>query len=149
MPPLKWQSSSASQVTGMNLLFSAVVPEDLANHFTSLGQSRFFSPDITFWNVTQLTQYQDQLIPMTDLGVHEENYADYWKSIGTVNGMWLGLPVKADPKTLIWYSPANFSAGGFSIPTTWADFKALLDNMKNKDNLIVAFSFSICIYLFR
>ncbi len=62
-------------------------------------------PDITFWNVTQLTQYQDLLVPMTDLGVHGENYADYWKTIGTVNGAWLGLPVKADPKTLVWYNP--------------------------------------------
>ena len=86
-------------------------------------------PDITFWNVTQLTQYQDQLIPMTDLGVHEENYADYWKSIGTVNGMWLGLPVKADPKTLIWYSPANFAAAGYAVPTTWDELDALVEQM--------------------
>ena len=86
-------------------------------------------PDITFWNVTQLTQYQDQLIPMTDLGVHEENYADYWKSIGTVNGMWLGLPVKADPKTLIWYSPANFTAAGYEVPTTWDELDALVEQM--------------------
>ncbi len=79
-------------------------------------------PDITFWNVTQLTQYQDLLVPMTDLGVHGENYADYWKTIGTVNGAWLGLPVKADPKTLVWYSPANFTAAGYAVPppgTNW------------------------------
>ena len=86
-------------------------------------------PDITFWNVTQLTQYQDSLIPMTDLGVHEENYADYWKSIGTVDGVWLGLPVKADPKTLVWYSPAEFSAAGYDVPTTWDELDALVEQM--------------------
>ncbi len=86
-------------------------------------------PDIAFWNVTQLAQYQDLLIPMTDLGVHEENYADFWKSIGTVDGLWLGLPVKADPKTLIWYSPANFAASGYEVPTTWAELDALVEQM--------------------
>ncbi len=86
-------------------------------------------PDITFWNVTQLTQYQDKLFAMTDLGVNADNYADYWKSIGTVNSKWLGLPVKADPKTLIWYNPANFTADGYSVPTTWDELDALVEKM--------------------
>ena len=86
-------------------------------------------PDITFWNVTQLTQYKDLLVPMTDLGVHGENYADYWKTIGTVDGAWLGLPVKADPKTLVWYSPANFTAAGYEVPTTWDELDALVEQM--------------------
>jgi alpha-glucoside transport system substrate-binding protein len=86
-------------------------------------------PDITFWNVTQLSQYEAQLVPMTDLGVHEENYPDFWKEIGTVNGKWLGLPVKADPKTLIWYSPTNFEEAGYSIPTTWDELDALVEQM--------------------
>ncbi|MHB8136673.1 MAG: ABC transporter substrate-binding protein, partial [Anaerolineaceae bacterium] len=86
-------------------------------------------PDITFWNVTQLTQYETNLVAMTDLGVNGDNYADYWKSIGTVNGKWLGLPVKADPKTLIWYSPANFTADGYTIPTTWDELDSLVEKM--------------------
>jgi len=86
-------------------------------------------PDIAFWNVTQLEQYQDFLVPMTDLGVHAENYADYWQEIGTVNGEWLGLPVKADPKTLIWYSPINFEAYGYTVPETWAELDALVEQM--------------------
>ncbi len=86
-------------------------------------------PDITFWNVTQLTQYKDKLFAMTDLGVNADNYADYWKTIGTVDGKWLGLPVKADPKTLIWYSPANFEADGYTVPATWDDLDALVEKM--------------------
>jgi len=92
-------------------------------------------PDIAFWNVTQLTQYEDQLVAMTDLGVHAENYADYWKNIGTINGKWLGLPVKADPKTLIWYSPANFEAAGYSVPTTWDALDALVEQMVADGNV--------------
>ncbi len=92
-------------------------------------------PDIAFWNVTQLTQYKDQLKPMTDLGVNADNYADYWKSIGTVDGKWLGLPVKADPKTLIWYSPTNFQAYGYEVPQTWDDLTALVDKMAADGNV--------------
>lgn len=86
-------------------------------------------PDIAFWNVTQLSQYQDKLKAMTDLGVNAANYADYWKNIGTVNGKWLGLPVKADPKTLIWYSPTNFKALGYQPPKTWDELDALVEKM--------------------
>jgi alpha-glucoside transport system substrate-binding protein len=86
-------------------------------------------PDIAFWNVPQLTQYKDKLVPVTDLGVNAANYADYWQKIGTVDGKWLGLPVKADIKTIIWYSPANFKAGGYEAPKTWAELDALVEKM--------------------
>ena len=92
-------------------------------------------PDIAFWNVTQLAQYQDQLVAMTDLGVNASSYADFWKEIGTVNGRWLGLPVKADPKTLIWYSPVNFEAFGYSVPTTWDELNALVEQMVADGNV--------------
>lgn len=86
-------------------------------------------PDIAFWNVTQLVQYADILVAMPDLGVHDENYADFWSSLGTVDGRWLGLPVKADPKTLIWYSPKNFDEMGYTVPTTWDELDALVEQM--------------------
>ena len=92
-------------------------------------------PDIAFWQVTQLKQYQDLLKPLDTLGVHAENYADYWKSIGTVNGKWLGLPVKADIKTIIWYSPVNFEAFGYKVPTTWDDLNALVEKMVADGNV--------------
>lgn len=92
-------------------------------------------PDITFWNVTQLTQYKDLLKPMTDLGVHPENYADYWKNIGTVDGQWLGLPVKADPKTLIWYNPKVFAEKGYTVPSTWEELEALVEKMVADGNV--------------
>ncbi|KUK73787.1 MAG: hypothetical protein XD91_0367, partial [Clostridiales bacterium 38_11] len=34
-------------------------------------------PDVAFWNVAQLEQYKDVLIPMDTLGAHGENYADF------------------------------------------------------------------------
>lgn len=86
-------------------------------------------PDIAFWNVAQLVQYEDTLKPMDTLGAHGENYADFFKEPGTVNGKWLGLPVKADIKTIIWYSPAVFEAKGFTVPTTWDELDTLVEQM--------------------
>jgi len=92
-------------------------------------------PDIAFFNVVQLTQYQDKLIPMTDLGANDANYAEFWRNIGTVNGKWLGLPVKADIKTIIWYSPVNFEAFGYQVPTTWDELDALVEKMVADGNV--------------
>ena len=86
-------------------------------------------PDIAFWNVAQLVQYEDQLKAMDELGAHGENYADFFKTPGTVNGKWLGLPVKADIKTIIWYSPAVFEAKSYTVPTTWAELDTLVEEM--------------------
>ena len=86
-------------------------------------------PDVSFWNVAQLVQYEDILKPMDMLGVNAENYAAFFKDPGTVNGKWLGLPVKADIKTIIWYSPAVFTAKGYVVPTTWDELDALVEQM--------------------
>lgn len=86
-------------------------------------------PDLAFWQTPQLIQYKDQLIPMTDLGINEANYAENWRALGTVDGKWLGLPAKADIKTLIWYSPKQFKDAGYSVPTTWEELDALVEKM--------------------
>lgn len=86
-------------------------------------------PDIAFWNVTQLTQYQNQLIAMDQLGANRSNYAPFFVDPGTIGGKWVGLPVKADIKTIIWYSPAVFEAKGYTVPTTWEELDALVEKM--------------------
>ncbi len=87
-------------------------------------------PDVAFWQVTQLVQYQDKLKTMDSLGAHRENYSDFFLAPMTVNGKWLGLPIKADIKSIIWYSPAVFQAKGYTVPTTWAELDALVEKMK-------------------
>lgn len=86
-------------------------------------------PDIAFWNVTQLNQYKDKLIPMDTLGADKSNYAEFFSGPGTIDGKWLGLPVKADIKTIIWYSPVVFQAKGYTVPTTWDELNALVEKM--------------------
>ncbi len=86
-------------------------------------------PDVTFWQVTQLVQYQDQLKTMDSLGADRGNYSDFFLEPMTVGGQWLGLPVKADIKSIIWYSPVVFQAKGYEVPTTWAELDALVEEM--------------------
>ena len=87
-------------------------------------------PDIAFWGTTQLSLYKDKLVAIDQAGGNPANYADFWKTMGSVDGKWLGLPVKADIKTIIWYSPVAFKAGGYEVPTTWAQLDALVEKMK-------------------
>ncbi|MGV8025108.1 MAG: ABC transporter substrate-binding protein [Anaerolineaceae bacterium] len=87
-------------------------------------------PDIAIVSVAaQIEQYKDILIPMDTLGATGENYASFFKDPNTIDGVWLGLPVKADIKTIIWYSPAAFAAKGYTVPTTWAELDALVETM--------------------
>jgi len=86
-------------------------------------------PDVAFWQVSQLVQYQDSLIPMDTLGADAANYSDFFIAPMTIDGQWLGLPIKADVKSIIWYNPANFEALGYEVPTTWEELDALVEQM--------------------
>jgi alpha-glucoside transport system substrate-binding protein len=92
-------------------------------------------PDIAFWNIVQVEQYQDSIVPVTELGVNAANYPQFWQDLGSVGNEWLALPVKADIKTIIWYSPINFEAFGYEVPQTWAELEALVDQMVDDGNI--------------
>ena len=92
-------------------------------------------PDIAFWNVTQLTQYKDLLKPMDSLGASKDAYIPGAIDPGVIDGNWLGLPVKSDIKTIIWYSPVNFEAAGYTVPTTWDELDALVEKMVADGNV--------------
>ncbi len=92
-------------------------------------------PDVAFWQVAQLVQYQDKLQSMDDLGADASSYGDFFLDPVTVDGRWLGLPIKADVKSIIWYSPANFDALGYTVPTTWDELDALVEQMAADGNV--------------
>jgi alpha-glucoside transport system substrate-binding protein len=92
-------------------------------------------PDVAFWQVAQLVQYQDQLQPMDALGADRASYGEFFLDPMTVDGQWLGLPIKADVKSIIWYSPANFDALGYTVPTTWDELDALVEQMVADGNV--------------
>ena len=93
-------------------------------------------PDVAFWStIAPLTLYTDQLKDLDDLGADPTNYAPYWQNMGSVGGRWLGVPVKADIKTIIWYSPTSFDLFGYTVPTTWAELEALVEQMVADGNV--------------
>ena len=92
-------------------------------------------PDVAFWQITSAIAYQNQLVALDTIGGHKENYAQFFIDQGTLGGKWLGLPVKLDRKTMVWYSPAVFQAKGYTVPTTWDQFSALADKMVADGNV--------------
>ncbi|MCL4257476.1 MAG: hypothetical protein KJZ53_02980, partial [Anaerolineales bacterium] len=71
--------------------------------------------DLVFWpTVGPIGSYGDQLVALDSLGADAGNYAPAW--MATSGGSWLGVAVKADPKSIVWYSPVNFDAFGYSVP---------------------------------
>src|SRR5919109_33760 len=92
-------------------------------------------PDVAFWQVAQLVQYQDQLQELDALGANRESYSEFFLDPVTIDGTWLGLPIKADVKSIIWYSPASFEALGYEVPTTWEELDALVEQMVADDQV--------------
>lgn len=92
-------------------------------------------PDVAFWTLAAAIRYQDSLFAMDELGAVADNYADFFRDTGTINGKWVALPVKADIKTIIWYSPVVFDAYGYTVPTTWEELVTLADTMAADGNV--------------
>jgi alpha-glucoside transport system substrate-binding protein len=80
-------------------------------------------------NPGSLQVYAENLVPLEELGVNADNYLQSWKDLGSVDGTWVGLPVKTDIKSIVWYSPIAFEAAGYEVPTTWDEMVALMDQM--------------------
>ncbi|RME90394.1 MAG: hypothetical protein D6770_02550 [Anaerolineae bacterium] len=93
-------------------------------------------PDLLFWPTTApLTLYTDKLVPLDTLGANADNYASFWIDLGSVDGKWLAVPVKADIKSIIWYSPVQFEAFGYEVPTTFEELDALVEKMVADGNV--------------
>ncbi len=44
-----------------------------------------------------------------------------------------GVPMRLSVKSLVWYNPATFEAGGYEVPETWDEMMALTDQMASDD----------------
>lgn len=74
---------------------------------------------------------QGFILPLPDdvVEVLEANWDPAWVSFGNVDGTQYGVMNKSDIKSLVWYNVAEFEAGGYEVPQTWDDLKALTDQM--------------------
>ncbi len=57
------------------------------------------------------------------------DYAAGWDVLGSLDGKAYAIPESANVKSLVWYSPADFKAKGYTIPTTIDELKALSDKI--------------------
>lgn len=93
-------------------------------------------PDVLFWPSTSITSlYGDQMQDLAALGADTANYASFWVTDGSMNGKLVTLPAKADIKTIIWYSPAQFDAFGYTVPTTFDELNTLVEKMVADGNV--------------
>lgn len=74
----------------------------------------------------------DKITPVPDNIVTEgkDNFITGLLDLVTVEGKTLGIPIKADLKSLVWYSPKVFKEKGYEIPTTFDALIALQNKMK-------------------
>ena len=93
------------------------------------------SPDIAVLpNLALMQQLAEdgKLVPLNsvlDMNQVNTDYAPAWTNLGSYNGKLYGIFYKASNKATVWYSPAAFAAGGYTVPRTWDDMTRLADTM--------------------
>jgi alpha-glucoside transport system substrate-binding protein len=69
-------------------------------------------------------------VPKSVLDAHQDQFNEYVWGLVTVDDKILGIPNKADVKSVVWYSPKTFKAKGYTVPETWDEMIALQNKMK-------------------
>ncbi len=71
------------------------------------------------------------LVPLPDdIVAHVKNdYIAGWDTFSTVDGQVYGVPGRSNVKSMVWYSPQMFADGGYEIPQSLDDLKALSDQI--------------------
>jgi ABC-type glycerol-3-phosphate transport system substrate-binding protein len=67
---------------------------------------------------------KDDILPSSLL---EANYGPAWIDLGTVDGKFYGLIVKANSKSTFWYKPTSFTKLAVKTPDTWTDLLKIVD----------------------
>jgi len=59
----------------------------------------------------------------------DQYFPETYASAGSVDGTLYAAPLGANVKSFVWYSPAAFTAKGYTVPTTWDEMIALSDRI--------------------
>ena len=92
-------------------------------------------PDVSFFpGPGKLQELADSgsVLPLPDhvIATVDEFWAESYQMVGrSRDGVQYGVPVNSDLKSLVWYQPTRFAAGGYEVPVTFADFVELVDRM--------------------
>ncbi len=71
--------------------------------------------------------------PLSDqaLAAVQQNYAQDWVDLGTVDGTTYGVWFKASNKSTVWYNADIYNEAGATTPTDWNDFLAQLQTVSD------------------
>ena len=90
------------------------------------------APDIAlFPQPGKVKDFADDIVTLPS-GVDDEvkkNFDAGFTDLVRFNGDLKAVPLKADLKSLVWYSPQAFKDGGYEVPTTFQGFLDLADKM--------------------
>jgi alpha-glucoside transport system substrate-binding protein len=89
-------------------------------------------PDIAmFPQPGKVKDFKDDLKPVDSKvqDLTKQNFDAGWSDLAMVDGKQMAVPVKADLKSVVWYSPQAFKDGGYTIPTDFDAFLAMADKM--------------------
>jgi alpha-glucoside transport system substrate-binding protein len=68
-----------------------------------------------------------------DVEALKTNYNQSWLDMATMQGpngpIMAGVWERVNGKSLVWYPKAQFDAAGYTVPTTWAELQALMDQI--------------------
>lgn len=67
------------------------------------------------------------ILPVPDDVVAATAWDEAFLGFGNVDGTQYGMPNKADLKSLVWYQPGRFEELGYTVPETFDDFVALVE----------------------
>ena len=90
------------------------------------------APDLAYFPQPGLlqsivTSYPDAVVKVgADAEANvDKYYNEAWKMYGTVDGTYYGIPIGANAKSFVWYSPKMFSDAGYEVPKTWQELMDL------------------------
>jgi alpha-glucoside transport system substrate-binding protein len=89
-------------------------------------------PDIAlFPQPGKVNDFNEDIIALPDDVVAEvdKNFDPGFTDLVKFDGDLKAVPLKADLKSLVWYSPQAFKDGGYAVPTTFEGFLTLADDM--------------------
>lgn len=70
---------------------------------------------------TLVKENADKVVPVGEAATAnvDKYYKEFWKNVGMVDGKYYGIPIGANAKSFVWYSPKTFAEKGYEIPKTW------------------------------
>lgn len=111
-----YSATLQARITGGNPPDIAIIP--------GIGFLRRFANDGSLKKVADLG------VDVASLG---ESYPEGFLGAGTVGGELYAVPAKYNNKGTMWYRPDVFQEAGITtLPTTWEEFKATLDQLKDQ-----------------